>query len=196
MNLLTGSPLADWVSGSPYPTKFCLFDATYLAITWGMFQGNTLLDPSFVVGGPGQWGYAQTVNATLTVNGNVFAGTGLDGHSFPAKNSIGGSTAWSPSDGTSKRLYSDKPGYDPVDLSQNIVATFRGDFKLYIFYQPPPSLAGSSVFVPIQCNPWKAYGGYTFTFPTTFSAPPYDSGSAFGVTVVYPALSAWPTWPA
>lgn len=193
MNLLTGSPLVDWISGSPYPTQFLLWDTSYIGITSGMFEEHQVTDPAFLSPGSGSWGYVQTINQNSVVNGTPHVlSQGLDG-GFPRTNIWPGSTpGFVPANGTTRFVFDDAPGFTSMP-TVNTAESISTALNLYIFYKPVASAAGPSVYVPCVDVPWLAWGGFSFSTPNTWSAPPYDLGSEISLGVV-PALADWPTW--
>jgi len=197
MSLLVGTPPTDWTSGSPYPTAFFLFDAIDTGHNWGMWENDMVTDPSFLTTGSGEWGLVQTVYQTATYNGTMrTTATGLDG-GFPVPNlSPGVAKGFIPADGVTQFLTSDAPGWSsfPANLTESFTLSIATQLSLYIFYKPGPDNAGPSVYVPCTFIPWTANGAFEFTLPTTWSPPPYDTGSGVGKVITYPSLGFWPTW--
>ena len=198
--LVTGPPPADWTSGSPYPTGFRLWDSIWTTYKSGMWEVNTLNDPTFLTSGTGTWGCVQIINLSSYQNGTVLQTlTGLDGN-FPYKDANPADlspTQWSSANGTTARWQIDSPGWPPPTLPSSVTYSrnLNGSFAVFIFYKPP----GALTYVPVKEIQWAVKGGFQFTSATTWGPLPpdttLDTGSAPGTVSNYPDLSSWPIWP-
>ena len=192
MHLLTTS-YVDWITGSPYPTWFKLWDTTYDGQTYGIFYGDVLTDPPFLTAGSGVFGHVQTLDRKKTYNGTLSEQTGLD-TIFPQANEEVGGLDWTPCDGMSKNLFNDAPGLSPSDFA-NFTLVWQGNYYLYIFYKPTTlsDVTTASVYVPISYIPWEADGSCALVIPNSWTGS--DGGSMFDKgSTTYPAISSWPTW--
>lgn len=156
--------------------------------------------PSFLTPGSGIWGFVQTKYRADILNGiPTPLGTGLDHGWFPYPDAepSGAGANWTAANESAARSLDDDPGITTIPTSLAYTYQVRGDYSIYVFYKPVDDSVGTgtSVFVPVQFIPWRAYGTWTFAPPTTWG-PQSDDGSEFTPgSTTYPALSSWPIWP-
>jgi hypothetical protein len=168
-------------------TAFMLWGIPYEDVTWGIYQVDRLLDPTFVGTTHGQWAYVQTKTRTATLNRQPDTATGLDlGYPY-------GNMFWQPADGVTRQVFKDAPGY--YCQTGNVLAypfdyEYSGTFALYVFYIPPASSAGNSVPIPVASKSWKAKGFCSVDTAGVWTES--DTGSGFyGATTNYPPFPSW-----
>jgi hypothetical protein len=194
MALLSGyQTLATWKAAPPAPTAFLLWNVTVGSVTTGVYQSDTVLDPSFLSAGSGQWSYVQTKGGHDVLNSfQQPPFSGLDG-GFPY-----GNVPWTFADGRDVWYFMDDPGVEANPFQSPTTLTCLGlpveyqtvrAYYLYVFYIPPADAAGASIYIPIAELPWFAYGDFSSTDGSSWGQE--DNGSMFTAAISYPPFPTW-----
>jgi len=163
---------------------------------WGSYQKDTVQNPSFLTAA-GEWGYVQKYELNDTLNGSPLVGSGLD-KSFPY------TLPWNTTSvNTGPNFFYDSPGagcpaptppQTPLtfaSVTRPFVQIINRTFHIYIFYKPPSTSVGSSIYVPIVCANWTAKGCWSTVDLLLSSYIGYDQGSGWVGEESYPEFPTW-----
>lgn len=189
--------LSTWSqSAGLHPTAFMLWGAPndisiQIPNIWGCFKKDRIVNPTFLTT-EGQWSYVQTYEMNDSDNGVPTVASGLD-TSFPYTdgwNSTGTDTPdyyFIDAPGRGYETSPDSYAGHPRPLAQTIDRLYH----LYIFYKPPQSSVGPSIYVPLAKIDWQAKGSNSAQDLLLSSYSQQDNGTRFLTDTSYPIYPEW-----